>query len=975
MKRIICFVLVVVLLTSGVFSMNVSAQSSGATVNTSDVQNAEPTLTSEEDTDVIAEEPIVEEDIITDPNPPSLPVVAEEPIPPAEEEEVEEVVPEEDEFGSDGNGYFDIDLPHPGSVGPEVFSEFSAAAQSAPPASFDARGNLPPVRNQGQWGNCWAFSAIASAEAGLRRNFSTAYGTNTSNSISPYHLARFFYNTPNDSLGNLAGNQTIPRINSVDIGMNDTRYLNIGGNNLFTTWSLAAGRGGSAEANAPYNTIQSTNGVLPNSLAYNNMVRLQNAFWIDLNNRNLVKQMVQSNGAVSMAYFDRGSGSTSYRKTGAGTAYFQNTNTSANHAVAIVGWNDNFARTNFASPQPTRNGAWLVRNSWGSGWGDGGYFWLSYEDASINGSSKWGFVYRFEPSTNYRTVYQYDGSAGIRTQNIPANGSASSIFRTGSSAQRLDAVAVGVFNDNVAYNVQIFLNPPANDPTGGTPMLRTPQAGSLPFVGYHTIKLNTPINLPANSTFAVVFTYPNGANQFVDTSYNNSTWIRFVNPSVAGRTFFRNTATGSWQDFATTNAYTARIKAFTNPGVSSAPAGPVVATVTATNRNNTQIFYDLRLTNGTGFGTMQRVQFAVWGELNGQNDIIWYNGTGSNGTWTATADIKRHKEPGRYQVHVWGTRTDGTRVNMATTTFTVTKPTVQSIQVSNYNVNAGTFDVTVSGINSPSGVTQVRIPVWSRANQSDIFWYNATRQSNGSYKVTVRISNHNNNTGNYNIHGHVTTGNGQRVVVATRHNVTAPKATVTATNRNGAQTFYDLRATNTALFGNLTRVRFAVWGEQNGQNDLVWYNGTANGSAWTAAADIRRHKEPGRYQVHVWATRANGSSVLIGNTTFTVTAPTVGRIQVVNYNVSAGTFDVVISGINSPSGISQVRVPVWSKPNQSDIFWYTATRQSDGSYRATVRLSNHNNNLGSYNIHGRVTTGNGLLVVVGTRLDVTTRPK
>ena len=506
-------------------------------------------------------------------------------------------------------------------------------------------------------------------------------------------------------------------------------------------------------------------------------------------------------------------------------------------------------------------------------------------------------------------------------------------------------------------------------------MLRTPQAGSLPFVGYHTIKLNTPINLPANSTFAVVFTYPNGANQFVDTSYNNSTWIRFVNPSVAGRTFFRNTATGNWQDFATTNAYTARIKAFTNPGVASAPAGPVVATVTATNRNNTQTFYDLRLTNGTGFGTMQQVQFAVWGELNGQNDIWWYNGTQSNGTWTATAGIRRHKEPGRYQVHVWGTRADGTRVNMATTTFTVTKPTVQSIQVSNYNVNAGTFDVTVSGINSPSGVTQVRIPVWSRANQSDIFWYNATRQSNGSYKTTVRIANHNFNTGTYNIHGHVTTGNGQRVIVATRLNVTAPQATVTATNRNGAQTFYDLRVTNTAFFGTLTRVQFAVWGEQNGQNDITWYNGTANGSAWTATAGIRRHKEPGRYQVHVWATRANGSRVFIGSTTFNVTAPTIQSIQVSNYNVNEGTFDVIITGINSPSGISQVRVPVWSKPNQSDIFWYTATRQSDGSYRATVRLSNHNNNLGSYNIHGRVTTGNGLQVVEGIRLDVTTRPK
>jgi hypothetical protein len=84
-------------------------------------------------------------------------------------------------------------------------------------------------------------------------------------------------------------------------------------------------------------------------------------------------------------------------------------------------------------------------------------------------------------------------------------------------------------------------------------------------VGYHTVRLRTPVRLPANSTFAVVITYPNGANQFVDATYNNGNWIRFVNPSVNGRTFFRNSATASWQDFSRTHSFTARIKAFTNP--------------------------------------------------------------------------------------------------------------------------------------------------------------------------------------------------------------------------------------------------------------------------------------------------------------------------------------------------------------------------------------------------------------------------
>ena len=577
LKRLISLLLVVVLLTSGVTSMTVSASSIGGATELSgfgltDVQLGESEDLNTEDPNVVNDNPVA-----VDPTDPALPVVEENPETPGQEEKLEEETEEneenEDEFGADLGGYMEVDLPFPGDTSGDQGAQLSIAAATSFPSYWDNRGNMPPVRNQGRWGSCWTFSAITSAESTLRRNYSSAYGTNASNSISPYHMARFFYNTPNDPLGNISGSRTIPRINGVDIGMGDTRYLTIGGNNMFNTWNMAGWRAGGAEANSPYGNIDATGGVLPDSLAYNNIAKLQNAYWIDLGNRALVKQMVQQNGAVSMAYFDSGSGSRNYNKSSAGTAYYQGSNTSANHAVAIVGWNDNFPRSNFnPNNPPPGNGAWLVRNSWGSNWGDGGYFWLSYHDTSISSPGKWGFVFQFEPFNNYRNIYQYDGSNGIRSSWINPGGSASSIFKTQGGAQRLDAVAVGVYNDNVRYNVQIFLNPSAGNPTSGTPMLKTPQSGTLPYVGYHTIRLNTPVNLPANSTFSVVITYPDGVFQFIDTSYNNSNWIRFVNPSPAGRTFFRNSATASWQDFGRQSSpATARIKAFTNPAPATTP--------------------------------------------------------------------------------------------------------------------------------------------------------------------------------------------------------------------------------------------------------------------------------------------------------------------------------------------------------------------------------------------------------------------
>lgn len=90
--------------------------------------------------------------------------------------------------------------------------------------------------------------------------------------------------------------------------------------------------------------------------------------------------------------------------------------------------------------------------------------------------------------------------------------------------------------------------------------------------------------------------------------------------------------------------------------------------------------------------------------------------------------------------------------------------------------------------------------------------------------------------------------------------------------------------------------------------------------------------------MHLYGVDRNGNRVFMGNTTFNVSYMSVQKIQVKNLNNGTGTFDVFLSGITAPSGVSKVQVPVWSKADQSDIYWYTATRQSDGSYAAQVNI-------------------------------------
>ena len=141
-------------------------------------------------------------------------------------------------------------------------------------------------------------------------------------------------------------------------------------------------------------------------------------------------------------------------------------------------------------------------------------------------------------------------------------------------------------------------------------------------------------------------------------------------------------------------------------------------------------------------------------------------------------------------------------------------------------------------------------------------------------------------------------------------------------------------------------IKFAVWSDENGQDDIVWYNADQTGAAYV---DLRKHRDYGKYNIHTYVNR-NGKMVYLNEIVVDVKAS--GTITISNVDSQTGSFDVTISNITAPRGLTKVYVPTWTEAGgQDDIKWYEANRQSDGSYKLTVNKAQHKNEVGNYQVH------------------------
>ena len=392
--------------------------------------------------------------------------------------------------------------------------------------------------------------------------------------------------------------------------------------------------------------------------------------------------------------------------------------------------------------------------------------------------------------------------------------------------------------------------------------------------------------------------------------------------------------------------------------------------------------FDAVIRNIVAPNGVKEVLVPSWSLVNGQDDLVWHKASRqSDGSYRVTIKTSEHKNSlGNYRADLYIVDNANQRHYVTETIVDVkhNKP-VGTISVVNNNKDTGTFDVIISDVYGSKGVRTVQVPIWSEKDgQDDIRWYEATRQTDGNYKVTVQVANHKNVTGLYNVHLYYVQNDGSRIGVGgtqTKVTLSDPKADLAITGLNNATGSYDLVISNLIAPRGFKEVLVPTWSEKNGQDDIIWYKAAkqANGDYKVTVRSSNHKGDSGLYNSHVYLVDNDGKFIGLGGKQVTLDiTKTQGTLTITNNDKNRGTFDVLITNLTNPSGISGVVIPVWSEQNgQDDLVWHNATKQDDGSYKVTISASQHKWNSGKYIVHGYIVDASGKNIGFGaTSADV-----
>ncbi|MEM3647055.1 MAG: lectin like domain-containing protein, partial [Thermofilum sp.] len=442
------------------------------------------------------------------------------PLNPAFEQKIQELKTQAwQKEGKQSNlGYFPSPLDWSHLKGKRIPSSI----QGSFPSSYDLRsqGKVPPVRDQGSYGTCWAFATFGSLESAL--------------------LPSESWNFSEDNLINTSGFDPDP--------------YSGGGNYDMATAYLARWSGPVREDQDPYPS--------PGYLTFPPSKHVQEVLVLPprlgpLDNDSIKCALLSYGGVYTAIYW-----SDSYYNPSK-SSYFYSGSSQPNHAVVIVGWNDNYSASNFLSTPPG-NGAFIVRNSWGPYFGENGYFYVSYYDARIG--EDLAVFDDAEPVDNYTNIYQYDPLGWTASFGY---GSDTAWFANRFTSEGNETLkAVSFYTAALNSSFQVYYGTSLSS-------FQLISSGTIPLPGYHTVSLDTPVALPPGVFFIAVklttpgYPYPvpveapfSGYSSRASASSNQS----FVSPDGV-----------NWQDitqkYPNTNVC---LKAFTSSESSPPPANPLL---------------------------------------------------------------------------------------------------------------------------------------------------------------------------------------------------------------------------------------------------------------------------------------------------------------------------------------------------------------------------------------------------------------
>lgn len=328
------------------------------------------------------------------------------------------------------------------------------------PSKYDLRdyGYVTSVKNQGDRDTCWAFTALSVLESCILKSTGINYDFSENNLINVIKGYSKYGLKDTSESGNI---------------MNALGYL--------LSWL-----GPVNESDDKYQRGHTTSPIL------NSLIHIQNVLFIEISNRmdlNPIKEAIIKYGAVGTSIY----WNTDYDYI-IGENYYNYYDTIPNHAITIVGWDDNYSKDNFYNT-PAGNGAWIVKNSWGTKNGDNGYFYVSYYDKSINYNGDSNKIYTFilDDTASYDKNYQYDYAGATATSMEYVNNIwIKNVFKANRN-EYLTAVST-YFLQEVKWEVYIYVNNQLKHKQSST---------SKP--GYYTIKLTKKISLKVNDKFSVVY--------------------------------------------------------------------------------------------------------------------------------------------------------------------------------------------------------------------------------------------------------------------------------------------------------------------------------------------------------------------------------------------------------------------------------------------------------------------------------------
>jgi len=417
-----------------------------------------------------------------------------------------------DAMGDDGQSFgaipVPLDLSHTAGQIPAAATAGPGMPAGLPPASYDLRsipGKLPPVRNQGSCGACWAFATYGSMESCLLPAETWDFSEMDLNCVHGFDYAPC-----------------------------------AGGHAWMSTAYLGRWDGPVTEACYPYPSGAPYNCTVPRPVCAVQK-HIQEVDFIPDRAWTTIKNAIMNNGPVYTTFF------WDQQYYNAATAsYYCNATITLNHAVCIVGWDDNYPATNF-NIIPPGNGAFIIRNSWGPGWHIGGYFYISYHDMQIGCDN--ALFRNAEPTTNYLTKYDYDPLGWVTSYGWGSTtGWGANIF-TAVADENLVAVTTYADSVNTAYEVYVYTNVPGG-PTSGTLAAGYPQTGTWSMPGYQRINLASPVALTNGQKFSIVvklttpgYTYPvpleyvssgysSGASANAGESYLSSNGVAWTDATV-----------------------------------------------------------------------------------------------------------------------------------------------------------------------------------------------------------------------------------------------------------------------------------------------------------------------------------------------------------------------------------------------------------------------------------------------------------